>query len=285
MFRRISNSFALAKSSWHVLCMDKKLVLFPVLSGLACLLMLLSSIAPFLVKPDLLDFLKDDNKGQPPPALYVIAFLYYFVTYFVIIFFNAALVSCALIRFHGGTPTVSDGISAAASRLPQILAWTLVSATIGVILKVIENAHEKAGAFISAILGTVWTVITYFVVPVLVVERVGPFAAIKRSVSILKRTWGESLVGQVGIGFFMFLLAIPGILLLLLGILFCVQGLVPVGIAVIILALLYFIGLSAVSSALHGIFLTALYQYAAEGEIPTAFDRDLLEGAFTHKPA
>src|SRR5262249_39867725 len=134
--------------------------------------------------------------------------------YFVIIFFNAALVSCALMRFNGVEPTLGDGLRAASLRLPQILLWALVSATVGMILKAIENSSEKVGQFISGILGMVWTVITYFVVPVLVVEKTGPFAAISRSTSILKKTWGESLVGGIGITLFIFLLALPGILLL-----------------------------------------------------------------------
>lgn len=92
------------------------------------------------------------------------------------------------------------------SRLPQIFAWALVSATVGVLLKLVENAHEKIGQFISAILGTAWTVVTFFVVPVLVVEKVGPFEAIKRSIALLKKTWGEALAGNFGLGLFMFLL-------------------------------------------------------------------------------
>src|SRR6516162_6321216 len=203
MYQRLANSFALARSSWQVLRTDKKLVLFPILSGICCIVVLIAFWAPVLLaQPAFLQ-----GQGQVPGWIYPLAFAFYFVNYFVIVFFNAALVSCALIRFHGGTPTVGDGLRAAFSRLPQILAWALVSATVGVLLKVIENAHEKAGEFISAILGTVWTVITYFVVPVLVVEKVGPIEAVKRSVQILKQTWGDALVGKFGIGLFILLMS------------------------------------------------------------------------------
>jgi hypothetical protein len=278
MFQRLSNSFALARSSWQVLRTDKKLVLFPILSGICCIIVLIAFWAPVLLaQPAFLQ-----GKGNPPAWIYPLAFAFYFVNYFVIVFFNAALVSCALIRFHGGTPTVGDGLRAAFSRLPQILAWALVSATVGMILKVIENAHEKAGEFISAILGTVWTVITYFVVPVLVVEKVGPIEAIKRSVSILKKTWGEKLIGGFGIGLFIFLLALPGILLLVVGGALAFQA-PPLGILVMVLAFLYLIGVMAVGSALSGIYLSALYEYAAFGEIPQGYDREAMVGAFAHK--
>src|SRR5262245_4882427 len=197
MFERISNGFTLAKSSWQVLRQDKKLIVFPILSGIGCFFVLLAFALPFVARPQWLNFLNDAADGQKaPPWVYAVAFLYYFCNYFVVIFCNSALISCALIRFNGGEPTVSDGLQAAASRLPQILAWALVSATVGVLLKIVENAHEKAGAIISAILGLAWSVMTFFVVPVLVVEKVGPFEAVQRSMAILRKTWGEALVGR-----------------------------------------------------------------------------------------
>jgi len=196
MFDRISNSFAMARSSWQVLRTDKQLIFFPIVSGIGCFLVLLSFALPFIAHPQWLDFINNNaQRRQPPPWVYIVAFAYYFCNYFVIVFCNAALISCAIVRFNGGTPTLADGFRAAASRLPQIVAWALVSATVGVILKAIENANEKAGQFISAILGTAWTVLTYFVVPVLVVEKTGPLDAIKRSMSILRKAWGKRWSG------------------------------------------------------------------------------------------
>jgi hypothetical protein len=278
MFERISNSFALARSSWRLLRTEKQLVVFPILSGIGCLLVLLAIWVPVLVGVGLNNL----EKNGPPPWLYVVAFAYYFCSYFVVIFFNAALVSCAIIRFNGGEPTLSDGLAAAWSRLPQILAWALVSATVGMLLKLIENAHERAGQFISAILGTVWTVITYFVVPVLVVEKLGPIEAVKRSAAILKKTWGEALVGRMGIGFFVFLLALPGIVLVVLGVL-AVTKVLAVGLALFALAFVYFLGVAAISGALQGIFVSALYQYASNGRVPDGFDENVMRSAFGRK--
>ena len=285
MFERISNSFALARSSWDVLRQDKQLIVFPIVSGIACLFVMAGFALPFVAQPAWLDFIRNNqNLRQPPPLFYVLAFAYYFCNYFVIIFCNAALISCAMIRFNGGRPTIGDGFGAAMSRLPQILAWALVSATVGVLLKMVENANEKIGSFISALLGTAWTIMTFFVVPVLVVEKTGPIDAVKRSLSILRKTWGEALVGNMGIGFFMFLMSIPGILLVVLGVaLLAIGHLALLGGVVIAGAVLYFIALSAVSSALHGIFLGAMYQYAANGEVPDGFERGTLKRAFARK--
>jgi hypothetical protein len=279
MFDRISRSFALARSSWNVLRNDKKLLIFPILSGICCLLVLASFAVPVIA---VLVVQQRQPEEIPEWAYAVTTFAYYFCNYFVIIFFNSALTSCALARFEGQEPTVGGGLRAAFSMLPQILAWTLVAASVGVLLKLIENAHEQAGKIIAALLGTAWSIVTFFVIPILVVERVGPIEAVKRSVGVLRKTWGEALVGNVGIGLFMFVLAIPIVLLLIAGVAVCAAGqaLLPVGILLIVLALVGFLILAAVSSAMNNIFVAALYRYAARGEVSAAFDSDTLRHAF-----
>ena len=177
---------------------------------------------------------------------------------------------------------MADGLGAANSRLPQIFAWALVAATVGVLLKLIENIHERAGAIISALLGTAWSILTFFVVPVLVVEKVGPFQAIARSTAILRRTWGEALVSNWGIGLVMFLASLPGIVLLVVGVMIATANLV-LGIPIIALGALYLLALMALGPTLNGICLAALYQYAADGQVPRAFGGDLLSGAFARK--
>jgi hypothetical protein len=281
---RISNSLALAKSSWRVLWTDKQLVVFPIVSGICLLIVTASFFIPLALIQGLVPGVVDDikNNGHAPVWVWPFLFAFYFCNYFVIIFCNSALVSCAAIRFSGGTPTLADGFGMAFRRSPRILAWALVSATVGMLLKAIENAHERAGYFISAILGTAWNIMTYFVVPVLVVEDVGPFAAIGRSMSILKKTWGEALVGNFGLGIIKFLVMLPGIILLVIGIALCSVTLV-LGLPVALVGVLCLLLGAAVGAALDGVFLTALYQYATNGAVPSEFDRDTLGGAFYRK--
>jgi hypothetical protein len=280
MFERIANSFALARSSWAVLRRNKRLVLFPTLSGLALVLVLVSFLVPFALRPTLFD----DLQARAPWVLGVLAFAFYFTCYFVMIFFNAALVGATLTGFSGGQPTLGAGLGAAGRRLPQIFLWALVSATVGIILKLIENTHEKAAVIVSAILGTVWTVLTYFVVPVLVVERVGPFRAVGRSVAILKNSWGEALFGRFGIGFYVVLLALPGVLLLAGGVYLAVAPrMVMLGLALAGAAVVYLLLVSAIGAALQGIFVGALYRFATHGDVPTGFERETMEKAFKTK--
>lgn len=280
-FDRLANGFELAKSSCQVLREAKSLIIFPILSGISCLIVLGSFAIPFIAHPHWLDFLDADQVGgrNVPAWTYAVAFAFYFCNYFVIIFFNAALISAAMVSFHGSTPTVGDGLNAAVSRLPQILAWALVSATVGLLLRAIENAHEKVGSLIRAVLGTAWTICTFFVVPVLVVEKVGPFEAVTRSFAILRKTWGEELGGKAGVRLFVFLMMLPGLLIAFGGLMLLPTS-APLAIAVFALAFLYMVGVGAIGSALDGILVAALYLYASYGEIPQGFQKSRLSGAF-----
>ena len=118
---------------------------------------------------------------------------------------------------------------------------------------------------------------------VAVVEKVGPFEAVRRSMQLLKQAWGEALVGHVGLGLFKFLLMLPGILILAVGVALCAGKLLALGVVVVIVGLLYFLGVAAVSAALDAIFLGALYQYAAYHRVPGGFDHWAMEGAFRRK--
>jgi hypothetical protein len=283
MFERMSSGFSLARSSWDVLRNDRKLLLFPFLSGVGCVLVLIAFLIPTAIlfqNGGLVDANDNVNWVLALPLL----FGYYMANYFVVIFCNAALVHCALMHFNGEQPTGSDGFRAASARLPQILAWAAVSATVGLLLKAIESAHEKVGQIISAVLGTAWTIMTVFVVPVLVVEQVGPFAAISRSIALLKKAWGEGLAGRLGLGLVILLLFVPVFLLMVAtGLAFTAST--TLGFALLVVTVVAFLLVAIIGSALQTIFLTALYQFAAFERVPVGFDADTLHRAFTPKTA
>lgn len=279
-FDRLANGWELAKESWHVLKLDKELLVFPLISGIACLIVLASFAFP-LWSTGYAGVIFDDGEIPNDPVAYAVLFAFYTVNYFVIVFFNSALVACAIIRFRGGDPTLADGFRASFSRLPQILMWALVSATVGVILRVIESRAEKAGQLIAGLLGAGWSIATFFVVPVLVIEKVGPIDAVKRSFSVLRKTWGEALGANFGIGFIVFLASLVGIIPLVLGGYLLASGQPVPGGALIAVGVLALIVVSLISSALNSIMLAALYLYAADGQIPTHFDNSLLRNAFS----
>ncbi len=201
---------------------------------------------------------------------------------FVVIFFNTALISCVNARLNGAEMSVREGLASASRHLPSILAWALISATVGIILHLVEQRAGILGRIATAIAGGVWSLVTFFVVPVLVLEDKGVLDSVKESVSLIKRTWGESIVGS---GSIMLIFVAIGLVAFvgLLGTL-ALGNMMVFGLA-LGLFLILVVGLAVVAAAMQGIFVTALYTYARTGTVPSAFSRDLIEHAFVPKQA
>src|SRR5690554_6547971 len=193
MFDKFQRSWEMVKASAAVLRSDRELMLFPVLSGLATLLVMATFALPTLA-------LKLFSNGFSLGGV-LLGFAFYFCTYSVMIFFNCALVGAAMIRLEGGDPTLSDGLSAARARMGAIFGYAAIAATVGVILQGLKGKDNNVIVrLVGSGLGMAWTLATFLVVPVLVSRDIGPVDALKQSVTLLKRTWGENAVGQVGIG-------------------------------------------------------------------------------------
>ena len=288
MFQRIGTGFSLAKQSWGVLKSEKQLIMFPLLSGICCLMVMATFAIPLLIAGGGADLVAEaEQQGQAGgnadmqnPLYLVVLFLFYFVNYFVVVFFNSALIACAIKRFYGGKPTIGEGIKASMARLPQIAGWALVSASVGLLLRVIESRSERVGAIVSSLIGMAWSALTYFVVPVLVVEKVGPIKAVKRSGEILRKSWGESMGAHVGIGFAVLLAMLPCIGLVIGGG-FLLGVSVPLGISVIVIGVIAILVVSLISTALSAISQAAIYLYGSSGDTPEGFDKECLAAAFT----
>ncbi|MFW6190013.1 MAG: DUF6159 family protein [Planctomycetota bacterium] len=273
MFDKFSYTLSLMGASWEVLKRDKELLLFPLMSAIACGIVSASFFigmwgGHFLSPPGA------EAQAQSKVLYYGLLFLFYFANYFVIIFFNAGIVACAVKRMRGGDPTVADGLGAAFGRLHAIFGWALVSATVSTILRMIEDRSTAVAGIIAAILGVAWSVATFLVVPILVVERKGPVAAARQSARMLKHTWGEQIIGGFGFGLVFIVLAIPGVVLVIMG----AVGSGP-AVAFAVLGVVYLLLLALVQSALHVIFQSAVYLYAAGESTPGAFGDNLLSGA------
>jgi hypothetical protein len=280
MFARISYTWALMRASWDVLKRDKTLLLFPLLSGICCLLVLLSFAVPIVLTGAYQPSAREANEVNTI-VHYGVLFLFYLANFFVITFFNTAIISCAMLRLVGGTPTLADGFREAAARLPQIAGWALLSATVGLVLRIIEDRSKLIGRIVAGLLGMAWTVTSFLVVPVIVAERKGPLGALKGSTAMLRRTWGEQLVGSFSFGAVFGLLSLP-MVALVVAVVFLGNG--PLLVLAILACIVYFLVLSLVQSALQSIFQAAVYLYAYNNRLaPEGFDSDLLAGALREK--
>ena len=280
MFTRFSRSWELIKASGAVLRQDKELLLFPLFSAIATLVVSASFIVPLIVTGA---FEQSVAPGSETPYL-VFLFLFYLVQYFIIFFFNSALVGAAMIRLDGGDPTVRDGLRIASSRVVQILGYAAIAATVGLILRIIEERAGFIGRWIAGLVGLAFTVATFLTVPILVTREVGPIEAVKESAALLKKTWGENIIGNGGMGFVFFLFYLGAIVIGGVFIVGAAQtGNIALIVFVIALVVLMVIGLALVQAALQGVYSAALYRYATEGNAGESFSSSLLGEAFRPK--
>jgi hypothetical protein len=279
---RIGRSWDLVSRSFAILRSDMQLLLLPIAS--ACFHLSVSAVivaaGTLFFGQDVLTFFAT----RPPrmalsQGMWACLLVFYLANYCIAIFFNVALVTVASDRLNGGHATLSDGIQIAWQRKGSIFQWALLSATVGVLLRAIEDRMGWIGRMIIGWLGVAWSLATYFVVPLLAAENMGPVEALQRSADIFKETWGEELVGGFSFGLIFFLLAIPGIALFVVGIRFGITGLI-FGAA---LAILYFLLLAAVSAAVQGVFMAALYRYATSKQVPPGFTQADFAGAWRPK--
>jgi hypothetical protein len=275
MFEKFSRSWDLVKASASVLRSDKELMLFPVISGIATVLVLASFLLPMFA---LRIFAEGIGLGGV-----VFGFAFYFVQYSVMIFFNCALVGAAMIRLDGGDPTLADGFNAARAKIPAILGYAAIAATVGVLLQGLKQKDNFLVRLIGSALGAAWTLATFLVVPVLVSRNIGPVDALKESVSLLKRTWGENAVGQVGIGAAFGLVTFAVVLVGAGLTLLAAQASFALAIVVGTLFVLAVLLVAIYQAALSAIYSAALYRYAVSHETPPAFREAGLAQAFLPK--
>ena len=276
MFERLSRSWTLVKASASVLRSDKELMLFPVLSGLATLAVLATFLVPAMA-------LRVFDQGWSVVGV-AGGFLFYFCQYSVIIFFNSALVGAAMIRLDGGDPTLGDGLRIARARIPSILGYAAIAATVGVLLQALKNGKNNfLVRLVGSGLGVAWTLATFLVVPVLVSRDLGPIDALKESVALLRRTWGENAIGNVGIGLAFGLITFAAVLVAVALVVLAAQASVALAVVVGVLCVLGVLLLGIFQAALTGIYSATLYRYAVSHQVPPAFAGAQLEQAFVPK--
>lgn len=262
---RIRRSFALVVQSYRILMQDKELMVLPLLSGIVMAVAVGGMALGAGVTGGLLRV-----RG---PAMYLPLFLLYVVTYTIGIFFQAAVVAGATERMRGGDPTVRSALGAAARRIGPIVMWAVVAATVGVIIRVIHDRVGIVGKIIAGLLGAAWSLATFFVVPVLVLEDHPIGESFTRSVNVFKQTWGETVVGATSLGAasvcaWLTLVAITGLTAM------------AVGAAALAVFFVGAIALMVFFSALQGIYVASLFRYATEGAGPSGLDPSLLGNAF-----
>jgi hypothetical protein len=283
-----SRSWALTKLTFGVINKDRELLWFALLSFIFSALFAIAMIFPTVVQVLLEEGFEQDSLKL---FEYVIIFITYFGLAFIATFFNVCVVYTTKIRFEGGNATFSESLKFALSRIGLIAKWSLVAASVGLLLKILDNLASRLGKIgqivaqiIIGLIGMAWSIITIFVVPVLVYEGLGPIDAVKKSTEVIKRTWGESLIKHIGLGLAQLLIMITivigiGALTYLLNYAFEVPGLlIGIGIGILLIS-----ATGLVFKVASTVYNTALYLYANNGMIASGFNEEVVKGAFRIK--
>ncbi len=286
--QRIANGIELGRQSWAALRQNPQLLAFPIISLIATIAVSIIFFIP-IAGSNILDSVGGRGGDDPSLLTIILVFLYYFVNYSVVIFSNTALIASVMKLLRGETATVQDGLNVALARLPKILVYAFISATVGMIARSIAQSGRSSNnllvAIIAGIIGGLlqgaWNIVVFFAIPVLVVENVGVVDSLKRSFEIFKSAWGEGFVGSTVIG---------GISCLIYLAVFVIGGVIVAAavasqsvvliIAAVALVVIALVALGLVSGAVNGIFQASLYMYATTGDAGKYIDTNLAREAF-----
>jgi hypothetical protein len=282
MFATVARSYHIFLQSLAVLRQDKEILIFPVLSGIATLLAFGGLVFGGVITGFFSRLASAGDRSLEGNLLgYGALFIWYFVSWFIVLFFNVGVVQCARIRMEGGDPTAADGFAAARANLGRIVVWALISATVGLILRVVAERMKIVGRIITYFAGAAWSIATYFIVPVMIFEKRDVRQSLAESIALIRKTWGEALVASGGVGLFIMLLALAALPLPIV-LLFVSPTAAAIGLGVMVI---YWLALAVLSSALTGIFRTGLYLYARDGRVPPGIGPEYVRNAFAAKPA
>lgn len=273
IFNRLSNGYKIAMNSFKVLKENKQLIIFPILSGISMILIMGSFATVLLTSAG---WNPDNLEEYSSVTYFLMLLLFYVVNYFIVVFFNMALVHCTRLYFRGEEVTIEKGLRFSLSRIGAIFSWALFAGTVGAILKIIQEESGWIGRIITGILGVVWSIATFFVVPVIAYENLGPIGAFKRSAGMMKQKWGESLGATFSFNL-IYILAfiVVGAPLYLIG-----ASIHPIaGIALAVLGIFF---ISAVFSAAQTIFVSAVY-HNINGDPVKHYNQQMIDNLFEKK--
>ena len=275
MFQSIGQTFSLIRQSWRVLMQDRRMILFP-LMAVATLVVVIGAFSAMAAATGSFDRLNTAASGAETEATaadMMLSGVMLFAAYFIVMFFNAALVATAMERLRGRPASIGYGLSKAGSHVPALIGWAIIAATVGLILNALRGRTDNfLGQIAVSIVGGVWAYMTFFVVPVLVVEGLGPIAAVKRSGALLKSTWGNQVTANFG--FMLIYIGAALISFIPAALLFAVSPFLGIAVGAVLVALAM-----GTVQALEGIFKAALYDFAT-GSVPTGFDQSTLRSAY-----
>jgi hypothetical protein len=267
-------------ASWQMLRQDRELVWLPALGALASLVAAGIFFVPGWFLGDAVG-----GGGDHSWAAGVGGVLAGAAATVVGIFFQSALVVGANQRAEGGDPTLGSCLRAAWSLRGPIVKWGLLTATVGMLIRALEQRFGFVASIIGFLGGLAWAIASFLAVPVLVAEGVGPIDAVKRSSELIKRTWGTSLRTTLRFGAIQVVLSLACIVVGVVGAMAVASGSTggeAIGIVMLLAAVAGFLAMAMVFAAIGGYARALIYRYASGQPVP-GIDPALFSGVFQPK--
>lgn len=277
MFRKMREGWELTKKSWSVVREHPKLLRLTITGGLMALLVALVVGGPGV-------WLSASDIDSTRVVGWVLLGLATYLASFFVIYFNVALAAAADEALAGREPDLRSAKARARQQLPAIAGWAFVSVVVSLLISAVRNRGGNAGSILGAVGAAAWGFVTFFVVPVLALEGIGPIAAMKRSANLVRQKWGQQVTGNVAIGGIATVVSIVGALAVAGGIVLLVSGVatnVVIGVVLVVVGGLVTITGAVVTGAMRGVFGVALYHFSVDDEARGPFDRDELARAAT----
>jgi hypothetical protein len=272
---RLSRGWRFAKTSLSVVRRDPALitlaVLGIVLAGVLAAIPFVGAIWALAEESDVLG--------------YVLLGVAFFLAYFATVFFGVAIALAAADVLDGRDATVGKAIGGAMGRLGPIAGWAVVGALVNLAFALLRDRGGIAGSILASVGSAAWSLVTFLAVPVIAFEGLGPLATLKRSAGLFRERWGEQLTGNVSIGLVFFLLSLPGIGLVILGVAAASGDSTALGAVLAVLGVILIAVVTVIGRAASATFGAVLYRYAATGEVAGPFAVEDLRGIARPAPA
>lgn len=221
------------------------------------------------------------SDGSDTALWYVFLALAYILVCFIINLYAAALSANILDIYSGKRDTYSTYMHRARSKMGPIFIFSVFQAAVGLFLEYVVERIRFIGWIVSWLLGTLWSLMTMFTLPIIMDSDKGVIQSVKESTSLFKKTWGENITAKASVNTPIGLIQIALAVIFWSAILPVIfLGRVEFLVLLIVLYLFLAISIAMIGSFANSVINMALYYYATQAKIPPGFTAEMLNKVF-----
>ncbi len=285
-----ANSRTITKQAWAVIKENPYMLAFPVVGALLAIVAVLIVGGAGVAAMGWSEVEQTADSTQISGGVEIVGIIILIIAAYLATLitqiFMGGLVKCADEELQGRDSSFGAGLGAAFGRLPALMGWAAIETAVGWLLSAIRGNGDNniivtiLRLILAGLLAVAWSVLTFFVLPMIILRGKGPIQAIKESVGLIRQTWGLQIAGGVRIGGLIALVAIlPGILLTVVGVFIAASGTPAAGVPLSAVGVIVIIAAQVLISAMRAIFSVAMLHYVEDGQGFGPFDSDQLQSA------